>query len=204
VKGKAQSVPPETMAVPPARSAYETDPSAQFTELYEQHFSFVWRSARMLGVAADAVDDAVQDVFVVAHRRLADFEARSSPRTWLFAIAVRVVSDHRRSRRRRLRLLERALTVEAQPAQTPFDATCGAEQRDVLLTALDGLPDEQRAVFILAEVEEMSAPEISDALKVNANTVYSRLRLARRAMQSALGAQEFARVAKGSTDGKAS
>ena len=146
----------------------------------------------MLGVPADAVDDAVQDVFLVAHRRLADFEARSSPRTWLFAIALRVVSDHRRSRRRRLRLLERALTMEAQPASTPYEAAIGAEQRDVLLAALERLPDEQRAAFILAEVEEMSAPEISAALDVNLNTVYSRVRMARRAMASALGGHDFA------------
>ena len=142
----------------------------------------------MLGMPADAVDDAVQDVFVVAHRRLADFEARSNPRTWLFAIAMRVVSDHRRSRRRRFRLLERALTLETPPSSTPYEAAISAEQRDMLLTALERLPDEQRAVFILAEVEEMSAPEISGALDVNVNTIYSRLRMARRAMASALGA----------------
>ena len=188
MKGKAQGVRLETAAarqpeIPPA-----TELSARFTQLYEDNFAFVWRSARMLGMPADAVDDAVQDVFLVAHRRLADFEARSNPRTWLFAIAMRVVSDHRRSRRRRFRLLERALTLETPPSSTPYEAAISAEQRDMLLTALERLPDEQRAVFILAEVEEMSAPEISGALDVNVNTIYSRLRMARRAMASALGA----------------
>jgi RNA polymerase sigma-70 factor (ECF subfamily) len=188
VKGKAQGVRVETAAAPQAEFTPATEPSQRFTQLYEDNFAFVWRSARMLGMPADAVDDAVQDVFVVAHRRLADFEARSNPRTWLFAIAMRVVSDHRRSRRRRFRLLERALTMETPPSSTPYEAAIGAEQRDMLLAALERLPDEQRAVFILAEVEEMSAPEISGALDVNVNTVYSRLRMARRAMASALGA----------------
>jgi RNA polymerase sigma-70 factor (ECF subfamily) len=140
----------------------------------------------MLGVPPDAADDAVQDVFLVAHRRMADFEARAGARTWLFAIAQRVVSDYRRSRARRMRLLDRASTVEATPAQTPFDTTARKERSEVLLRALETLPDTQRAVFILADLEEMSAPEIANALDVKLNTVYSRLRGARLAMAEQL------------------
>lgn len=157
-------------------------PDARFTQLYEEHFDFVWRSVRMLGVPVDAADDAAQDVFLVAHRRLDDFEGRSGARTWLFAIALRVVSDFRRSRRRKLRLLERVMRTEPAPTHTPFDAAVGNERRDALLCALDGLPDEQRAVFVLADIEEMSAPEIATALDVNLNTVYSRLRSARKSV----------------------
>jgi RNA polymerase sigma-70 factor (ECF subfamily) len=74
------------------------------------------------------------------------------------------------------------MTMEPEPANTPYEAAVGTERRDALLTALDGLPDEQRAVFVLADVEEMSAPEIAAALEVNLNTVYSRLRSARKTM----------------------
>jgi RNA polymerase sigma-70 factor (ECF subfamily) len=140
----------------------------------------------MLGVSPDAADDAVQDVFVVAHRRLADFEARSGPRTWLFAIAMRVVSDHKRSKRRRLNLLERAQTVEHQPACSPFDTTADAELRRALLGALESLPEEQRIAFALAELEELTVPEIASALGIKLNTVYSRLRVARRAVADKL------------------
>src|SRR5215510_5968547 len=85
----------------------QEDPLAErFSELYEQHFDFVWRSARYLGEPDASLDDAVQDVFLVAYRRFQDFEARSSPRTWLFAITMRVISDHRRSRRRKTRLID--------------------------------------------------------------------------------------------------
>jgi RNA polymerase sigma-70 factor (ECF subfamily) len=175
-----------------ARTAQQmpTDASAaherQLTALYEQHVAFVWRSVRMLGVSPDAADDAVQDVFVVAHRRLADFEARSGPRTWLFAIAMRVVSDHKRSKRRRLNLLERAQTVEHRPACSPFDTTADAELRRALLGALESLPEEQRIAFALAELEELTVPEIATALGVKLNTVYSRLRVARRAVADKL------------------
>jgi RNA polymerase sigma-70 factor (ECF subfamily) len=180
VQGKAQGFPNaeevETVA----------DPARRFTELYEQHFEFIWRSVRMLGATPDTADDAVQDVFLVAHRRLADFEARSTPRTWLFAIALRVVSDQRRSTRRRKRLLDAAQNMQRAPSLTPFDQAASAESRRALLAALEQLSDEQRAVFVLAELEDMTAPEIASALSVNLNTVYSRLRAARREVATRL------------------
>jgi len=140
----------------------------------------------MMGLAAEAADDAAQDVFLVAHRRLVDFEARSSPRTWLFAIALRVVSDHRRSRRRRMRLLKRAGSMDRIPIETPFDSMASAERRAVLLALLAELPEPQRNVFVLAELEELAAPEIAAALDVNLNTVYSRLRAARKIVAARL------------------
>jgi RNA polymerase sigma-70 factor (ECF subfamily) len=152
----------------------------RFTELYERQFDFVWRTVRLLGTTLENTDDAVQDVFLVAHRRLGDFEARASARTWLFAIALRVVSDHRRSRKRRLRLLERVRHVESVPRANPLEAAVAAQTRQQLMAAIDSLPEEQRIVFALTELEEMSAPEIAAALQVNLNTVYTRLRSARR------------------------
>jgi RNA polymerase sigma-70 factor, ECF subfamily len=182
VTGKPQGSPKSAEILGEAYS----EPSRRFTELYEQYFGFVWRSVRMMGLASDAADDAAQDVFLVAHRRLVDFEARSAPRTWLFAITLRVVSDHRRSRRRRMRLLERAGSMDRVPIETPEGTTASAEQRAALLALLAELPEEQRAVFVLAELEELAAPEIAAALDVNLNTVYSRLRAARKMMASRL------------------
>lgn len=179
--GKAQSLPTQSLG-----TDAKARPEASFTELYEDNFDFVWRSVRMLGVQLEAADDAAQDVFLVAHRRLADFEGRSSARTWLFAIALRVVADYRRSRRRKMRLLDRVMHTQPEPIRTPFDAAVGSERRDALLCALDALSDEQRAVFVLADIEEMSAPEIASTLEVNLNTVYSRLRSARKIMAEQL------------------
>lgn len=164
-----------------------SDPVSRFTQLYEQYFSFVWRTVRFLGAPVDATDDAVQDVFLVAHRRLADFEARATPRTWLFAIALRVVKDHRRSRRRRFRLLEHVKSMERPVSTSPFDKSVSSEMQRRLLAALEQLREEQRHVFILAELEELSAPEIAAALQLNLNTVYSRLRVARLEIARILG-----------------
>jgi RNA polymerase sigma-70 factor (ECF subfamily) len=167
-------------------SAQEVTLAQRYSELYEQHIEFVWRSARYLGEPPSSLDDAVQDVFLVAYRRFQDFEARSSPRTWLFAITLRVVSDHRRSRRRKTRLIDSVKRMFTGTVPTPFDHTAHAERGRALLTALDSLSEDQRAVYVMSELEELSAPEIASVLSINLNTVYSRLRTARRAVSAAL------------------
>lgn len=163
-------------------------PSADLTitALYENYFEFVWRSLKHLGVPDAAVEDATQDTFLVAHRRLADFAGRSSPRTWLFGIAIRVASDYRRSRSRRDRLhLSYAQKPEAAGA-TPYDHTLRAEATRLLHACLDDLSEEQRAVFVMADLEQMTAPEIAETLGTNLNTVYSRLRTGRAAFNQAV------------------
>ncbi|HET6335834.1 MAG TPA: sigma-70 family RNA polymerase sigma factor [Polyangiales bacterium] len=167
-------------------SAQEVTLAQRYTELYEQYFEFVWRSARYLGEPPSSLDDAVQDVFLVAYRRFQDFEARSSPRTWLFAITLRVVSDHRRSRRRKTRLLDSVKRMFTGTTPTPFDHASHAERSRTLVAALEALNDDQRAVFVMADIEELSAPEIASVLSVNLNTVYSRLRTARREIAARL------------------
>lgn len=157
-----------------------------FDAIYEAHFDFVWRSMRRLGVPESGLDDAVQDVFVVVHRRLAGFEGRSKIETWIFGIALRVARDHRRSLARR----GDQAPLDEEPAddgaQSPHDAAARSEALEVLDRFLDGLDEDKRAVFILSELEEMTAPEIAEALSVNVNTIYSRLRAARKAFEEAV------------------
>src|SRR5262245_54373284 len=91
--------PPMVASLCPAEPAsvpVETTENPAFAEVYAQYFRAMWRALRRLGVEPSGLDDAVQDVFVVVHRRLAEFDGRSL-RAWLYAIAVRVASDHRRS-----------------------------------------------------------------------------------------------------------
>lgn len=155
-----------------------------FEALYREHYRFVWKSVRRLGVPDPEVDDVVQDVFMVVHRRLDDFEGRSSIRTWLFAIAYRVVRDRRRSFAARR---DREGQIEPPRPPTEPDRRLARHQAvvalDDLLTALD---DDQRATFVMAEVLHMSAPEIATLTEVKLNTVYSRLRRAREAFEEAL------------------
>lgn len=156
-----------------------------FEHLYVTHVDFVWRSVRGLGVPDRNVDDAVQDVFIVVHRQLARFAGSSSIRSWLFGIARRVASDHRRWARRKDRGEElRENDVVAGAPQV--EAVASAEALRTLHAILDRLDDDKREVFVLLEIERMTAPEAADVLGINVNTVYSRLRAARQAFNAAV------------------
>jgi RNA polymerase sigma-70 factor (ECF subfamily) len=156
-----------------------------FEEVYREGFRFVWRSMRRLGVADAQLDDAVQDVFLVVYRRLAAFEGRSSIRTWLFGIAIRVARDHRRARSRRptAPLYDESI---ASADASPLERAEQSEAVDLLHRLLDQLDDDKRAVFILAELEGMRGPEMAEALSIPVDTVYSRLRVARVLFNEAL------------------
>jgi RNA polymerase sigma-70 factor, ECF subfamily len=157
-----------------------------FDDVYRGEFGFVWRSAKRLGLRDAALDDAVQEVFVVVHRRLAEFEGRSSLRTWLFGITLRVVRDHRRSARRR----DPGPPVDPDTLRAtgsgPAESAEKAEAVRLLHALLDELDDERREVFVMAELEQMPMPEIADALGINVNTAYARLRIARHEFEQAL------------------
>jgi RNA polymerase sigma-70 factor (ECF subfamily) len=161
-------------------------PRFEFEEVYEEHFDFVWRSVRRLGVAPSAVDDAAQDVFVIVHGRLAEFEGRSSLKTWLFGIVVHVARAHRRANLRSAG--ERAADPDSLPAPAPgpHEQATAAEAARLLYAVLDELSDERREVFVLMELEEVTAPDVALALGLKLNTVYSRLRHARHDFEAAV------------------
>jgi RNA polymerase sigma-70 factor, ECF subfamily len=169
----------EKLALPidPPQTGAGVDTSS-FDQLYTRHFDFVWRSLRRLGVASGLVDDAAQDTFVVVHRRLGDLRPDASAKAWLFGIALRVARDYRRTARRKP---STSLDVETAPGDSrdPFEDAAVAQAGRVLERFLATLDDDRRAVFVLAELEGLTAPEIGDAVGANVNTVYSRLRVAR-------------------------
>jgi RNA polymerase sigma-70 factor, ECF subfamily len=183
----------DTAAAGPTVSAVEALAPLTFDQVYEEHFSFVWRNARCLGIAPGAVEDVVQDVFVVVHRRLSAFDAtRSSIRTWLFGILRRIVADHRRTRRRKPAHFgtdegDQAVESLIEPERTsPHESAARAEAARVLASLLDRLDDDKREVFVLAEIEQMTVPEIAEATGLNLNTAYARLRAARQEFEEAV------------------
>jgi RNA polymerase sigma-70 factor (ECF subfamily) len=161
----------------------------EFEAVYDEHAPFVWRTLRRLGVADAALDDVFQEIFLVVHRRLAEFEGRSSLRTWLFGVALHVVRRHRRTTHRKARHLESDAELDAVPdsARTgPLEQAAKTEAVRVLRALLDELDDEKREVFVMIELEQMPAAEIAEVLGINVNTVHSRLRAARQAFEQAL------------------
>jgi len=157
-----------------------------FEAVYDTYFPYIWRSVQRLGVPASHADDAVQEVFIVVHRKLLQFEGRSTLKTWLYGIAVRVARIHRLRYARSTRLHEVAPDrIRAPDAAQPDERAANAEAARLVHALLAGLDDDQREAFVLAELEQLAAPEIAEALGVKLNTVYSRLRLARAAFAEA-------------------
>ena len=152
-----------------------------FESLYRSHYDFVWRTLRRLGVCDRNVEDACQIVFLNAYRRLPQFEGRSSLKTWLCGISVKVASDYRRSAS-----VRREKLVEPPPSEVPFSAEQQqqVEQRERLEEVdaiLAQLPIEQRTVLVLHELEQLTGEEIATIEGLPLGTVRSRLRLAREA-----------------------
>ena len=188
--------PAAVAAVRPA--LHEVVALAPFDAIYEEHFDFVWRMARRLGVPESAADDVVQDTFVVLHRRLPEYDGVTPIRRWLAGILTRVVSDHRRRYRRKDAACvphpeesERALASNAPPPSAEAEQSEAVRLLDALLAEID---EDKREVLVLAQLEEMTVPEIAELLGANVNTVYARLRAARRDFDAAY-ARHRARVA---------
>lgn len=160
--------------------------AAHFDQLYRDNFAFVWRSARRLGAEPSSLDDIVQEVFVIAHRRLPSFEGRSSLGTWLFGITLRVARDYRRARARQP--LEAALNpdLHSEVSPGPGERLERSEAIRLLYRILDELSDEHREVFVMAELEQMPMSTIAVTLDINENTGYGRLRAARRFFNESL------------------
>ncbi len=180
------SAPLEGSSPVPASAPHRPAPSPEhtrFAAFYREHVDFVWRSLRRLGTPDSQLEDATQDVFVVAARRIGDFEGRSAIKTWLFGIAMRVVKTHRRTRWRHERKLEALGHASASAATN--DPIARRDAQRTLLMLLDTLDDDRRAVYVLAELEGLTAVEIAEGLGLNVNTVYTRLRTARLALREA-------------------
>ena len=181
------SIAPAALPVPPptrtARAA-----ALEFRIMYEAEVDFVWRNLRRLGVDESDADDKTQEVFVVAHRRFADFAERGhGPRAWLFQIVLRVASDARRHRRRHPEDPDGGDSLSREAVQAEqTDALARSEMIGRLDRALATIDVGRRAVLVLHEIEEMTAPEIADVLGIPLNTVYSRLRVARAELEAAL------------------
>jgi RNA polymerase sigma-70 factor (ECF subfamily) len=163
-------------------------PPPPFREVYDAQFEFVWRNAAHRGIPAAALDDVVQEVFIVVYRKLPEFEGRSSLRTWVAGIVRKVVADYLRKRGNQPAGDE---PLEREPA-SGADAAHGSEQSaalELLDALLATMSEEQREVFVLHEIEHMSGAEIAELTSANENTVWTRLRAARRIFQEGVARQ---------------
>ena len=146
--------------------------------MFHHHYDFVWRSVRRLGVPPDAADDAAQEVFVVASRKLEAIEV-GKEKAFLFGAAIRVAADARRAvqRRRQSPSSDEPELVDATPA---LDELVDQKRaRELLDELIAQLPEDTRSIFVLFELEGMTMAKIASYLDLPAGTVASRLRRAR-------------------------
>ena len=162
-----------------------------FEELYDLHADYVYQSLRRLGVPQQNLADALQDVFIVVLRRLRELDPSRSARAWLFTVSLGVARNQRRTARRKAPECT-GITQRADPdclggrSEEALDRAAHAERVDILYRVLDTLDHEKRAVFVLAELEELTVPEIAQTLGINLNTAYARLRVARQRFEHGL------------------
>ena len=160
-----------------------------------QHNQRLFRVARsILREDADA-EDALQDAYVQAYRKLGDFRGQSELSTWLTRIVINQSLMRVRSRKRDRVVVPfgdgrdggaPAMDVADESAESPSDAAVRGEVRKVLERRIDELPDAFRSVFVMREVEDMTARETAEALGIPEATVRTRLFRARALLRQAL------------------
>ncbi len=162
--------------------------SLSFEEIFAREGPRVGRVLHYLGVAEVDLEDLTQEVFVVVLRHLPTFKGGSS-RAWVRQICVWVAQNYRRSRRRR----REEPMAEAPEVSSPALQQTSLEEQQMrarLFSLLDELPEAQREVFVLHEIEEMSMSEVCETLGCLRPTAYTRLAVARSKMQALLKARK--------------
>lgn len=166
--------------------------SLSFEVLYRENAPAIWRFLERLGVPSRHLEDAAQDTFIVAHKRLPTFRGASSVTTWLHGIALKVAKDYRRSEARRGRwepLAHELTAVQLGPDQS----AANREELDLVLKLLDALEERQRTVFVLMELQGLTTAEAAEVTEANMNTVSTRLRAARQRFSELVQAHGGAR-----------
>lgn len=178
--------------VRPAPALLAAPAALDVVQVHEHYADFVWRSLQRLGVPAQDLEDALQEVFVVVHRRLGSFDGTSQMSTWLFGICLRVAASQRRRASRRREQPTESLDelMTAGPNSDPEQSYAAREAAARLTRALDGIELERRALFVMFEIEGIAATAIAEMLGVPVGTVYSRLFTARAEFSRALARLE--------------
>ncbi len=170
----------------------EPDAVLSVGQLHDEYADFVWRNLQRLGVSGASLEDALQDVFLVVHRRLDSFDQTAKISTWLFGICLRVAASHRRKaylwrERSSAEIQDKA---DESPSVNPEQVAMRREAERRLNLGLEALSLERRAAFVMFEIEGMSAGAIAELLGVPIGTVYSRLHRARTEFSDAIARQE--------------
>lgn len=172
----------------------ESEVTLDVGELHDKYSDFVWRSLQRLGVPRANLEDALQDVFIVVQRRLDSFDRTTKLSSWLFGICLRVAAAHRRRAHHRREQQDSELSNQPDdnPMADPEQVAMRREAQRRLERGLAALHLERRAVFVMFEIDRISAPAIAEMLEIPIGTVYSRLHRARADFSEAIARLERA------------
>jgi RNA polymerase sigma-70 factor (ECF subfamily) len=153
--------------------------------IFDEHFDYVWATLRRLGVPEADREDLVHDVFLKIYTRLADYDETGPIRPWLFVFAYGVAVDHHRLTLQGVEVLGAPIEAVAGNASAD-DRIAALEQRELILEALQTLALDRRAVLVMHDVDDVAMPQIAHSLEIPLDVAYSRLRLAREQLASAV------------------
>ena len=173
---------PTYMGVQQVRDTPEPLRKLSFSEVFHDHGPYLWRVLLSLGVAESDVEDLCQEVMLVVHRKLDEFDG-GSVRSWLYGIGLRIAANHRRSARARYEVVTDRVPDRIGAANQPQQVEAAR-----LLAVLDQLDDDKRIAFVLHEVEQLTLREVAEATEVPMQTAYSRLQAARTFVRQAFAA----------------
>ena len=188
-------VPSLAVAAAPERLAEGVD-RERLDELVRSEFAYVWRLCRRLGLPESDADDAAQQVFIVASRRLGDIKP-GSERAFLYGVAVNAAAKFRTSHARRREDSDASLEALACGSPSAEELVDRRGARALLDCILDAMPDELREVFVLYEIEQQTTVQIAEVLGIPHGTASSRLRRAREDFSARLARLEARRRFEG-------
>jgi len=161
-------------------SENELERAEHLRALVRAHYSNIWRFLRRLGFDEYLADDAAQDLFVVAVRRIGGIRPESE-RAFLYATALRIATALKRKHAREVPVdpLDAHSAIVETAAATLDERLDEERARELLYRLLSELDERFRVVFVMYELEELTMPEIAEALEIPLGTATSRLRTAR-------------------------
>lgn len=162
------------------------NPLPSFQEIYAGHCGYVRSSLRRLGVHSRDQEDLVHDIFVIASRRLVDFDTRRSIQPWLYGITWRVASDYRKLARNSREVLKAQPAEQEHGPSRPDEEMAATQNRELIREALDSLDSKNRVIFVMHDINERTLAEATEELGVRMPTLYSRLKVAREQFSTAV------------------